>query len=49
MNSNRIIIEEIIYTYIFMTHYKSLILILSTYKYSISSYAMLSFSIEKYF
>jgi hypothetical protein len=32
-----------------MTHYKSLILILSTCKYATSSHVMLSFSIEKYF
>jgi hypothetical protein len=42
-------ITVIIYTYIYMTHYKLLILILSTYKYVASSYTMSSFFIEKYF
>jgi hypothetical protein len=38
---------QIIYTYIFMIHYKSLILILSTCKYDTSPNAMSPFSIEK--
>jgi hypothetical protein len=42
-------ITVIIYTYIYMTHYKLLILILSTYKYVTSSYTMSYFFIEKYF
>jgi hypothetical protein len=51
----RIVIDELkwviifLYTYISMTHYKSLISILSICKYVISSHAMLSFSIKKYF
>jgi hypothetical protein len=36
----------ILYTYISMTHYKSLISILSTCKYHTSSYAMSSFSLK---
>jgi hypothetical protein len=39
----------ILYTYIATTHYKLIIAILSTCKYVISSHAMSSFSIEKYF
>jgi hypothetical protein len=39
----------ILYTYIFITHYKSLISILSINKYDTSSRAISSFSIEKYY
>jgi hypothetical protein len=39
----------ILYTYISMTHYKSLISILSTYKYATSSHDLSFFSTEKYF
>jgi hypothetical protein len=40
---------DILYTYIYMTYYKSLISILSTCKYVTSSHDMSSFFIEKYF
>jgi hypothetical protein len=39
----------ILYTYISMTYYKSLISILSRYKYVTSSHVISSFSIKKYF
>jgi hypothetical protein len=39
----------IIYSFISMTHYKSLISIISTYKYATLSHTMSSFSIKKYF
>jgi hypothetical protein len=39
----------ILYTYISMTRYKSLISILSICKYATSSHVMSSFFIEKYF
>jgi hypothetical protein len=41
--------SRIVYTYISMTRYKSLISILSTYKYVTLFYAISFFSIEKYF
>jgi hypothetical protein len=41
--------EGTLYTYISMTHYKSIISIISTCKYVISSHALSSFSIKKYF
>jgi hypothetical protein len=39
----------ILYIYVYMIHYKSLISILSIYNYVTSSHAMTSFSIEKIF
>jgi hypothetical protein len=40
---------QILYACIFMIHYKSLILILLTYKYATSTHVILSFPVEKIF